>query len=177
ARLVKLPRWNKHYLVPRSTGALATDTSPDPAVGFVAPDWVILTRNGPVAFSTWNSALADTTQSNNSYCVGRYAYAIYDEAGLLDANVAGFPSNTIAAQYGAKGVSAFADLTALGLSQTDIDAIVGWRNYFSAGPTGSFPNFNFNAGAATSYVNSVLSNTNGFMTVPVPSSTPNNMSN
>ena len=176
-RLVKLLRWNKHYLVPRPAGASATDTTPDATVGFVAPDWVILTRNGPVAFSAWNASLADTTQSNNSYCVGRYAYAIYDEAGLLDANVAGFPSNTIAAQYGAKGVSAFADLTALGLSQTDIDAIVGWRNFFSAGPTGNFPNFNFNAGAATSYVNSVLSNTNGFTTVPVPTSTPNNMSN
>jgi hypothetical protein len=121
--------------------------------------------------------LADTTQSNNSYCVGRYAYAIYDEAGLLDANVAGFPSNTTSAQYGAKGVSAFADLTVLGLSQNDIDAMVGWRNYFSAGPSGSFPSFNFNAAAATNYVASVLSNTNGFMNVPVPSSTPNNMSN
>jgi hypothetical protein len=176
-RLVKLPRWNKHYLVPRPAGASGNDTTPDSTVGFVAPDWVILTRSGPVAFNTWNSALADTTQTNNSYCVGRYAYAIYDEGGLLDTNVAGFPSNTSAAQYGPKGTSAFADLTVLGLSQTDIDAIVGWRNYFSAGPAGNFPNFNFNAGAASNYVAAVLSNTNGFMSVPVPSSTPNNMSN
>ena len=175
-RLVKLPRWNKHYLVPRPAGASGADTTPDSTVGFVAPDWVILTRNGPVAFSTWNSALADSTQSNNSYCVGRYAYAIYDEGGLLDANVAGFPTSTTAAQYGPKGTSAFADLTTLGLSQTDIDAIVGWRNYFSAGPTGNFPNFNFNAGGASNYVAAVLSNTNGFMSVPVPTSTPNNMS-
>ena len=176
-RLVKLARWNKHYLIPRQAGASASDTTPDPILGFTAPDWVILTRNGPVAFSTWNSTLKDSSQSNNSYCVGRYAYAIYDEGGLLDVNVAGYPSSATAAQYGPKGVSAFADLTVLGLSQTDINAIVGWRNYFSAGPSGNFPNFNFNANAATNYVNSVLSNTNGFMTVPVPSSTPNNMSN
>jgi hypothetical protein len=173
-RLLTLPRWNKHYLIPRPAGASPTDTTPIAA--FTAPDWVILTRNGPAAFSAWNSSLADPSQSNNSYCVGRYAYAIYDEAGLLDANVVGYPSNTITVQYGPKGVSAFADLTALGMSQNDIDAIVGWRNYFSAGPSGSFPNFNFNAAAATNYVASVLSNTNGFLSVPVPSSTPNNMS-
>ena len=176
ARLVNRARWNKHYLIPRPSPTPATDTSPIAAFS-PAPDWVILTRNGPVAFSGWNATLADPTQPNNSYCVGRYAYAIYDEGALLDANVAGFPSNTTAAQYGPKGVSAFADLTALGLTQNDLNLIVGWRNYFSAGPSGNFPNFNFNAGAATAYVTSVLSNTNGFMSVPVPTSTPNNMSN
>src|SRR5207248_2288530 len=174
-RLVKLPRWNKHYLVPRATASptpLPTDTTPIGAFG--APDWVILTRNGPVAFSTWNATLADATQSNNSYCVGRYAYAIYDEAGLLDANVAGYPTNATAAQFGPKGVSAFADLSVLGLTASDINAIVGWRNYFSAVQSGTFPNFNINA---ANYLALVLSNTNGFMTVPVPSSTPNKMGN
>jgi hypothetical protein len=175
-RYVKLPRWNKHYLIPRPSPTPAGDTNPIAAFS-PAPDWVILTRNGPVAFNAWCPVLADPAEFNNFYCVGRYAYAIYDEGGLLDANVAGFPSGTTAAQYGPKGTSAFADLTALGLSQTDINAIVGWRNYFSAGPSGTFPNFNFNAAAATNYVASVLSNTNGFMTVPVPTSTPNNMSN
>src|SRR5207237_1547709 len=85
---------------------------------------------------------------------------------------------TTAAQYGPKGVSAFADLTVagIGILQNDIDAIVGWRNYFSANPSGNFPNFNFTSGTATNYVNSILSNTNGFMAVPIPSPTPNNMS-
>ena len=182
ARLVNRARWNKHYLIPRPSPTPATDTNPIPDFS-PAPDWVILTRNGPVAFSAWNSALKDTTQSNTFYCVGRYAYAIYNEAGLLDANVAGYPegnNTTTAAQYGPKGVSAFADLAVLGLSSTDINAIVGWRNYFSAqnpnGNLGNFP-FNFNSTTATNYVAAVLSNTNGFMTVPVPSSTPNNMSN
>jgi hypothetical protein len=175
-RYVKLARWNKHYLIPRPSATLATDTNPIAAFS-PAPDWVILTRNGPVAFSNWCSVLADPSQANAFYCVGRYAYAVYDEGGLLDANVAGFPTSTTAAQYGPKGTSAFADLTVLGLSQTDIDGIVGWRSYFSAGPTGNFPNFNFNAGAASNYVAAVLSNTNGFLSVPIPSSTPNNMSN
>src|SRR5207249_1909459 len=178
-RFISLPRWNQHYLIPRPAGANPTDTTPiSGASGFTAPDWVILTRGGPVAFSTWDSTLADKTPTNNSYAMGRYAYAIYDEGGLLDANVVGYPTSTTSAQYGPKGTSAFADLTSttIGISQGGIDAMVGWRNLFSANPGGSFPNFNFNAAAANNYVNSVLSNTNGFMTVSVPSPTPNNMS-
>src|SRR5262245_2363657 len=175
-RLVNRARWNKHYLIPRSSPTPATDTSPIAAFS-PAPDWVILTRNGPTAFSGWNASLADPTQTNNSYCVGRYAYAIYDEGGLLDATVAGYPTSSTAAQYGPKGASVFADLTVLGLSGSgnpnDIDATVGWRNYFSARQSGNFPNFNLNA---ANYLALVLSNTNGFITVPVPSSTPNNMS-
>ena len=29
-----------------------------------------------------------------TYAVGRYAYAVYDEGGLLDINVAGYPTST-----------------------------------------------------------------------------------
>ena len=164
---ITLPRWNKHYLIPRPVGANPTDTTPiSGAGGFTAPHWVILTRGGPVSFSTWNSTLADQTPTNDSYAVGRYAYAVYDEGGLLDVNVAGYPPTaTTAVQYGPKGVSAFADLTALGMSNGGIDGLVGWRNYASAQPNGNFPNFTFNAGSATNFVNFVLSNTNGFMAV------------
>ena len=179
-RLVNRARWNRHYLIPRPSPTPATDTSPIPDFS-PAPDWVILTRKGPVAFSAWQDTLKDPTLSptpNPNYAIGRYAYAIYDEGGLLDVNVAGHPTSSTAAQYGPKGVSAFADLTLLGLSGTgnpnDIDALVGWRNYFSARQSGNFPNFNV---SAANYLALVLSNTNGFMSVPVPSSTPNNMSN
>src|SRR6266404_3259426 len=158
-------RWNKHYLIPRPVGANPTDTTPvSGAGGFTAPDWVVLTRGGPVSFSTWNSTLADQTPTNDSYAVGRYAYAVYDEGGLLDVNVAGYPPTaTTATQYGPKGVSAFADLTALGMSNGGIDGLVGWRNYASAQPNGNFPNFGFNTTSETNFVNFVLSNTNGFM--------------
>src|SRR5438876_2323416 len=92
-RSISLARWNKHYLIPKlNTG----DDKTDPIASFVAPDWVILTRNGPVAFSAWAPTLADATPTNNNYAVGRYAYAIYDEGGLLDANVAGYPTGTTA---------------------------------------------------------------------------------
>src|SRR5438477_7207441 len=74
---ITLPRWNKHYLIPRPVGANPTDTTPiSGAGGFTAPDWVVLTRGGPVSFSTWNSTLADQMPTNDSYAVGRYPYAV-----------------------------------------------------------------------------------------------------
>src|SRR5205085_2678234 len=114
---VILSRWNKHYLVPKSN---PTDNTTNPIPAFVAPDWVILTRGPrlgnttfPVSFASWEAPLADPTPSNNLYAIGRYAYAIYDEGGLLDMNVAGYPSGTTADQAGRKGPVAFADLAAL----------------------------------------------------------------
>jgi hypothetical protein len=152
-RSVSLPRWNKHYLVPRPSGTDPSVTIPIP--DFAPPDWVFVSDTGAVPITVPNPAV-----------IGRYAYAIYDEGGLLDVNVAGYPNNTTAAQYGRKGVSAFADLTVLGLSSPgSIDNIVGWRNSASAKPGGNFPTFTFTTAQANDYVNSVLSNTNGFLTV------------
>src|SRR5207253_3789299 len=76
SRSVSLARWNKHYLLPRyNTGTpsdytpsspLGSPFNPNPPVanGFTPPDWVILTRGGPLPFSTWNSILADQTPTN-----------------------------------------------------------------------------------------------------------------
>jgi hypothetical protein len=162
-RYVTPARWNKHYLIPQ--GNLGN---------FTAPDWVILTRNGRANypnFPGWDPSLANAAPSNLSYAVGRYAYAIYDEGGLLDANVAGYPAGNIlsATQYGPKGTSGFADLSVLtGITSTGINTLVGWRNYASAQPSGAFPNFAFQSNPPTQangYVAGVLSNTNGFLTV------------
>jgi hypothetical protein len=153
SRSISLARWNKHYLVPRSSGANPTDTTPVPP--FAAPDWVFVTNNGPTVISVPTSNV-----------IGRYAYAIYDEGGLIDVNVGGYPTATTALQYGRKGVLSFADLTVLAnMSQGGIDDVVGWRNYASAQPTGTFTNFTFDVASATRYFNFVTSNRNGFMTV------------
>ncbi len=40
---VTFARWNSHYLIPSGSN-------------FIAPDWVLVTRNGPVAFSGWQNA-------------------------------------------------------------------------------------------------------------------------
>ena len=164
---VTLPRWNKHYLISR-TGAPAGDTTPSAASGFVAPDWVLITRGGATAetgIGTGTTAISNATPSNTNYVLGRYAYAVYDEGGLIDVNVAGFPTNTTPAQYGLKGVSAFADLTQIpGITQTMIDYLVSWRNYAAAQLGTSFP-FTFTSTAATNYVNYVTGKTNGFFGV------------
>src|SRR5207249_4217249 len=111
-RFVTLPSWNKHYLIPRAVGASPDDTTPSGGSGFTAPDWVFVSNTGAAPIATPNSSI-----------IGRYAYAIYDEGGLLDANVAGYPSNTTATQSGRKGSEAFADLTALGVSTTGVNNI------------------------------------------------------
>jgi hypothetical protein len=155
-RSVTLARWNSHYLIPKSD---PTNDKTDPITtgfsgpNFWAPDWVFVTNNGATVIA----------QSDNSV-IGRYAYAIYDEGGLVDLNAAGYPSPTTILQYGRKGSLAFADLTGLGsfgLSTTGIDNIVGWRNYASSQPSGSLSsNFSFTPTTATTYYNFILSDPN-----------------
>src|SRR5438874_7310840 len=162
---VTVARWNKHYLVSRA-GAPAGDTTPSAGSGFVAPDWVLITRAGAAAqtgIGSGTTAINNATSTNSNYVLGRYAYAVYDEGGLIDLNVAGYPTNTTPAQYGVKGISAFADLIQIpGITPTMIDNLIGWRNYSAAQLSGSFP-FTFNSTAATNYVNYVLGQTNGFL--------------
>src|SRR6266404_3537651 len=131
-RSISLARWNSHYLIPKS---ITTDGGSDPittgftAPNYWAPDWVFVTNSGAAVITAPNSSV-----------LGRYAYAIYDEGGLLDMNAAGYPSPTTILQYGRKGSLAFADVTGLGsygLSTTAIDNVVGWRNYASSQPSGA----------------------------------------
>src|SRR6266542_1721847 len=73
-RSISTTRWNSHYLVPRGNlGSTAIDSSPVPS--FVAPDWVLVTGQGP-----------NTTPPPGAV-IGRYAFAVYDEGGLLDMSV------------------------------------------------------------------------------------------
>jgi hypothetical protein len=60
-------RWNSHYLIP-------------PAASFTPPDWVLITGQGP-----------NSTPLPNAV-IGRYAFAVYDEGGLIDINLGGFPN-------------------------------------------------------------------------------------
>lgn len=149
---ISAARWNKHYLMPRPPGTDPTDTTPISA--FTAPDWVFVCDQGQTILS-----------SPTRPVIGRYAYAVYDEGGLLDANVAGYPPvpSSVPAQFGLKGFLPFADLTVAGLSSSAVSDLVGWRNYASAQPSGSFGSFIFNTTSATNYFNFVLSNANGFL--------------
>ncbi len=186
-RSITSTRWNGHYLVPKKfTGT--DDFIPIDAFTSATPDWVFVTANGDTVISSPNNAV-----------IGRYAYAVYDEGGLVDANVAGYPTGTSIYQYGRKGSLAFADLTALGnypIPNPDaggtyqIDRLVGWRNYGTAQPSNTFPatgppankafayNFRPSGGSDTSapatwFYNFVVNNTSGFLSVRSdPSPTP-----
>ena len=153
-RSISLARWNKHYLIPRAAG-LSSPNDTTPIASFVAPDWVLVTTTGPAMLTTPSAAV-----------LGRYAYAIYDEGGLIDINVAGYPPdpNTTVLQYGPKGLLSFADLTAVGMSTSSENDLVGWRNYASAQPSGSFGGFTFTPATATNYFNAVIPSTNDFLT-------------
>jgi hypothetical protein len=153
-RSISTTRWNSHYLIPRGNSSDTTvNASPTPS--FTPPDWVLITSQGP------NSAPAP------SAVIGRYAFAAYDEGGLLDMNLAGYPTWTQSggggspnvtptpwpANVGRKGIITFADLTALPaaptttFSQSQINNIVGWRNFATTGQSnGSFgsPSFKVN---------------------------------
>jgi hypothetical protein len=164
-RYVSAARWNKHYLIPRDPtlygGGTASNVGTDPLPQFVAPDWVIVTDAGPTILATPNASV-----------VGRYAYVVYDEGGVLDMNVAGFPSaNSNNAAYlsdiGRKGVLALADITTTGLSFSAIDNIVGWRNYYSAQPTRLNNKFVFTTNP-TAFVTYFLDRSRDFGFVNVP---------
>ncbi len=167
-------RWNEPLLLPVTSG---TDYTPALTSGtFTPPDWILVARDGS------NPAIANLSGTNGQYVtsgtnpvVGRYAYAIYNEGGLLDVNAAGYPSTTSTSQIAYKPALAYADLTQIpGLSGTAVDALVAWRNYASI----PVPNNNpfslpqFTSVSATNYYNSVISNTTGFLSVS--GSSPNN---
>jgi hypothetical protein len=169
-RSITSTRWNGHYLIPKGN-VNTSDPSPTPTFDAVTPDWVFVTSAG----ATPSPAPADV--------IGRYAYAIYDEGGLLDANLVGLPSPTPGAVtiaspspsrtvYPArKGTVAFADLTALPLTSggstpdpLTISKIVGWRNYATTlVPTNrTFPGL---SPSPTEFVAYFLNNSRDFLTV------------
>jgi Tfp pilus assembly protein PilX len=183
-RSITSTRWNSHYLVPKKD-TTTSDSLPIDAFTSATPDWVFVTNQGATVISSPNNSV-----------IGRYAYAIYDEGGLLDMNVAGYPTNTAQIQSGRKGSLAFADLRALGaypIPNPDgsglyqIDRLVGWRNYAttiqSATSNNNFPdtapaskafarNFQASSTPAGNYYSYVASNGNGFLG-PSPTVAPN----
>jgi hypothetical protein len=141
-RWISTSRWNSHYLVPRGNPS-DTSTNSSPVPSFTPPDWVLVTGQG-----------TDPAPPPGAV-IGRYAFAVYDEGGLLGMNLAGYPGwpNSMPCSVnpaptpwlvnvGRKGTMAFADLTALGAyapTQSQVDKIAGWRNYATTQRT--FTNF------------------------------------
>lgn len=129
-RRISLERWNKPQLL-------------ETTAGFTPPDWIYMGRLGPLPLSTsvnpTTQSLSSTSLRNTSAVVGRYAYVVYDVGGLLDINVAGYPS-TEPSSGAVKGTAAWADLTQLAASitVTDVDKLVAWRNAAQSGNYASY---------------------------------------
>jgi hypothetical protein len=119
-RVVSMARWYQPQLT------LTTN-------GFPTPQWILVTRGGTFP-NTWSSSLANNSLGNGTCVIGRYAYVVYDTSGLIDVNVAGYPT-TAAASAANKGSLPWADLTQLtsSLNQTDVNNLVNWRNAASSG--------------------------------------------
>jgi hypothetical protein len=178
-RYVTGTRWNKPlFAAPNTT--------------FPLPDWIYVTRTGqnPLVGSPAISTVVSspTNMATANTVVGRYAYAIYDEGGLLDLNVAGYPSTMPAAYSAYKNPLAMADLSQIltaaspgpaltsTQSQQIIDTIVGWRNKASAtqsqnfasatAPTGvvsATPGYTWSSANATNYWANIITNPTGFL--------------
>ncbi|HEY8965621.1 MAG TPA: hypothetical protein VIM58_04205, partial [Candidatus Methylacidiphilales bacterium] len=151
-RAIAASRWN----APGLLGDPGSGSVPSVPSGYVAPDWIVVTRNGAVTNASGAmpsmKALADAAPSNPDYAVGRFAYAVYDEGALLDVNAAGYPSSLNATDFAKiRGLLPQVDLSPIP-GVKDANAFVQWRNQATA------------ATAAT-YTNSVLTATNGFLTV------------
>lgn len=106
-RTVSAEQWNDPALLP---------------VGFTTeaqlPRWIYINKDG---------RLTNVASSNS---IGRFAYNSYDLGGLLDANVAGYPSSVTAGDRALlKGTLAGADLTLLpGVTQSAVDKLITFRN-------------------------------------------------
>jgi hypothetical protein len=134
-RRITPARWNKALLMKRT----ATDGSDDsPPSAFPVPDWILVARDGSNP-GTLNDAKWDADTSNPSSVIGRYAFVIYNQGGLLDANVAGYPASADVPIAGTninkpasyKPSVAYADLTIpeIGLTQAHVETLVNeWRN-------------------------------------------------
>ncbi len=181
-RYISKARWNRHYLLPTANPApsAAPGASPAPAIDpttpvaeFTAPDWVFVTaEKGP-------SVLREPFKDSTGAAVtptGRYAYAIYDEGGLLDINQTGYPSASTLGHIGAKPAPSYADLTQLpappspnpaAITAASVDNLLGWRNYASLQSTSSFPTLQpATATADAAYYNLFTSNSGNLMQVP-----------
>jgi len=125
-RNISAARWNKICL-------LSTNTTIPPAFTASPPDWVYMSRAGRVSLTGLSpvpaSVLPKTSLTTTTPILGRYAYAVYDEGALLDANWAGHLDSALnfgtlnLIKQGNRTSPLFADLSSIpGLTATAAQA-------------------------------------------------------
>jgi Tfp pilus assembly protein PilX len=105
------------------------------------PSWILLNRSGISAPQTWSNDFKNYQPGNEKAVIGRFAFNIYDQGGLLDANVVGFPSAISPTAIGKKGTLALAQLSLVpGVGSTaNADLFVkNWRNLTTGSSTDNY---------------------------------------
>ncbi len=123
-RQVSPARWNAPQM---TTGGGFTN-------GDQIPRWVLMTRDGIPLSQSWNAGLKNQEAGNGSAAIGRFAFNIYDEGGLIDINVAGFPETLPVAAVGRKGTLGLAQIALVPGIDSAANAqkfVAGWRNLAS----------------------------------------------
>jgi hypothetical protein len=164
SRSISPARWNSHYLIPRATTGTAIDSTP--VSSFVAPDWVLVTGRGPAAAPLPSAVIGRYAlavyDEGGLLDMNLAGYGNYPPGagGGSPPTPTPWPVNV-----GRKGTLGLADLTALPgsptvispttswgsmssfMSNSQINSIVGWRNFANTGQAdGSFPSsFSFPA--------------------------------
>jgi hypothetical protein len=117
-RRIPAARWNHpKFMTPSEAGR------------FQPPDWIYLDREGrnPTNFQNL-SQLANSQAENPDYVLGRFAYVIYDEGGLLDLAAIG---NDLSAEDNARKGRAHQITLANGIADIDVpqfSSFVAWRS-------------------------------------------------
>jgi hypothetical protein len=183
-RLISSARWNKPLFLKTTNTLSAADLTP--ASTFVPPSWILLSRSGTNP-RTWDSAM-QWSANNSSTVIGRYAYSIYNEGGVLDVNVAGYPqipltsistnaanligaTNHMLSNAAAKTALSYADLTNLPyvfggtslypFTNNALLLLLNWRNAATLQATG--PSNAATGQGISNYVTMVAAATNGFL--------------
>ena len=130
-RRITPDRWNKPKLL---------GEGPPTAFKNNPPEWVYVTRGGSSPYLDADAAAlkAKSNLADQSQALGRYAYVVYDEGGLLDVNAVGHPSNWVPTDTGEEGEAvrsksapAYANLLVLpGMSgkNSALDDFIAWRS-------------------------------------------------
>lgn len=129
-RTIAVPRWNRPML---------TGTTLPQAFQENPPEWVYVTRSGSRVCTNAEAQngelILDPAGTKVNAVLGRYSYVLYEVGGLLDINIASYPStiSNTQADVRAKSFVSYVDLTQIpGLNnpgdRSKLDEFIQWRN-------------------------------------------------
>jgi hypothetical protein len=157
SRKIDLKRWNKPLFVIPTSATDTTPVTPFPSV----PQWIYVQRDGKQV----NAPSTSSSANDPSATIGRYAYVVYDEGGLLDINVAGYPdvlvgNNAMKRKIGLPYVNLTDLKNSAGnnlFTRAEAKILTDWRDYATGQAVSAAPT------PESAYAQSILSNKTGFL--------------